>query len=109
MFRKPSFIGTRKSLVVGAYLSRKKTTKACYVKLNMNCYPRNGQLRDLDFTRRILYHPQSVAIFATFHLVGCIEYYYKSLEDKADKTAVTTSCQVCWIDYTPQNIPGQKF
>ena len=23
----------------------------------MNCYPTNGQLRDPDFTRRILYHP----------------------------------------------------
>ena len=29
--------------------------------------------------------PQSVPIFATSHLVGCIEYYYNNLEDKVDK------------------------
>ena len=44
--------------------------------------------------------PQSVAIFAIFHLVGCIEYYYNSLEDKVDKSAVATSYQVGWINYT---------
>ena len=56
MFRKPSFIGTRKSLVAGAYLSRNKK-KASYIIPTINCYPRNEKLRDPDFTRRILYHP----------------------------------------------------
>ena len=37
---------------------------------------------------------QSVAIFATSQLVGCIKYYYNSLEDKVDKRAVAKSYQV---------------
>ena len=53
--------------------------------------------------------PQSVAIFATSHLVGFIEYQYNSPEDKVDKSAVATSYQVGWIDYTLQDILGQKF
>ena len=53
--------------------------------------------------------PQSVAIFATSHLVGCIEYKQKSLEDNVDKSAVATTYQVGWIDYTLQNILGQKL
>ena len=53
--------------------------------------------------------PQSVAIFATPHLVGCIEDYCKSLENKVDKSVVATSYQVCWIEYTLQNILGQKL
>ena len=40
MFRKLSLIGTQKSLVAGAYLSRKKKTG--YIIPTMNCYPRNG-------------------------------------------------------------------
>ena len=46
-------------VVKSAYLSRnkKKTKKAGYIIPNMNCYPRNGQLKDLDFTRHILHHP----------------------------------------------------
>ena len=41
-------------------LSKKKTEKkkrTCYIIPTMNFYPRNGQLRDPDFTCRILYHP----------------------------------------------------
>ena len=66
MFRKPSFIGTPKLLVLGGYLSLSLSLplsvslskkKAGYIIPTMNCYPRNGQLRDPDFTRRILYHP----------------------------------------------------
>ena len=53
--------------------------------------------------------PQSVVIFATSHLVGCIEYWYNSLEAKVDKSTVATFNPVGWIDYTPQNILGQKF
>ena len=53
--------------------------------------------------------PRSVTIFATSHFVGCIEYYYSSLEGKVDKSAVATSYQVGWIDYTLQNILGQNF
>ena len=53
--------------------------------------------------------PQSVAIFTTSHLMGCIEYQYNSLEDKVYKSAVATSYQLGWIDYTRQNILVQKF
>ena len=38
-------------------LSKKKEKKVSYIIPTMNCYLRNGQLRDPDFTRRILYHP----------------------------------------------------
>ena len=38
--------------------------------------------------------PQSVPIFPTSHLVGCIKYLYNSLESKVDKSAVATSYQV---------------
>ena len=31
--------------------------KAGYIIYTMNCYPRKGQLRDLDFMRHKLYHP----------------------------------------------------
>ena len=41
--------------------------------------------------------------------MGCIEYYHKSFEDNVDKSAAATSYQVGWIDYTLQNILGQKF
>ena len=41
--------------------------------------------------------------------MGCIEYWYNSLEEKVDKSAVTTSYQVGWVDYTLQDIFGQKF
>ena len=44
-----------------------------------------------------------------YHLVGCVEYWYNSLEFKVDKTAVATSYEVRWIDYTLQNILDQKF
>ena len=37
--------------------------------------------------------PQSVPIFATSNLVGCVVYSYNSLEDKADKSAVATFYQ----------------
>ena len=59
MFRKSSFIGTPKLLVVGGYLSlkKKKKKKMSYIIPTKNCYPRNGQLRDPDLTHRILYHP----------------------------------------------------
>ena len=39
------------------WLSLSLKKKAGYIIPTMNCYPRNGQLRDPDFTRRILYHP----------------------------------------------------
>ena len=57
MFRKQSFFGTRKSLVLSGYLSLKKEKKVGCIIPTMNCYLRNGQLRDPDFTRRILCHP----------------------------------------------------
>ena len=38
------------------HLSLEKTV--VYIKPTMNCYPRNGQLRDPDFMRHILYHPK---------------------------------------------------
>ena len=38
--------------------------------------------------------PQSVPIFATSHLVGCIEYLRNSLEDKVDKSSVTETISV---------------
>ena len=53
--------------------------------------------------------PQLVAIFATSHLVGCIVNYYNSLANKVDKSAVATSYKVVWIDFTFQNMVGQKF
>ena len=53
--------------------------------------------------------PQLVAIFATSYLVGCIVNYYNSLANKVDRSAVATSCKVVWIDFTLQNIVGQKF
>ena len=53
--------------------------------------------------------PQLVAIFATSHLVGCIVNYYNSLANKVDKSAVATSYKVVWIDFTLQNMVGQKF
>ena len=59
----------------------------------MNCYPRNGYLRDIDFMHHII-SPQSVPIFATSHLVGCIEYLWNSLEDKVDKSSVTETISV---------------
>ena len=52
---------------------------------------------------------QAVPIFATSHLVCCTEYEYNSLKNKFDKSEVTTSYQVDWIDYTLQDILGQKF
>ena len=69
----------------------------------MNCYLRNGQLRDPDF------NPFSSNIRNIPSLVGCIEYQYNSLEDKVDKSAVATSYRVGWINYTLQDILDQKF
>ena len=34
----------------------KKKQKTGYIMSTMNCFPRNGQLRDPDFTRHKLYH-----------------------------------------------------
>ena len=107
MFRKPSFIGTRKSLVVGAYLSRKK--KGGLYNAYHELLSEKWLVKRFWFHASYIISPQPVAIFVTFHLVDCIEYYYKSLEDKADKSAVATSYQVGWIDYALQNILGQKF
>ena len=56
-----------------------------------------------------LYLSSAVPIFATFHLTSCIKYSYSSLEDKVDKSAVTTSYQVGWIDYALRDILAQKF
>ena len=39
------------------YLSLQEK-KAGYIIPVMNCYPRNGQLRDTDFTPHTLYHPK---------------------------------------------------
>ena len=36
---------------------KKKKKRTGYIIPTMNCYPRNGQLRDPDFTRHKLYHP----------------------------------------------------
>ena len=93
-------------VVAGAYLQKKNLG---YIIPTENCYPRNVQLRDPDFRRHKLYHPQSVPIFATSHLVACIKYHYNSLEDKVDKSTVATSYQLGQIDYTLQNIIGQNF
>ena len=48
-------INNKIKFVVGASFSRKKTI---YIIPIMNCYPRNGQLRDLDFMSHTLYHPR---------------------------------------------------
>ena len=51
-------INNKTKVVVGVYLSRKKNKKRTgYIIPTMNCYPRNGSLRDPDFTRHKLYHP----------------------------------------------------
>ena len=39
------------------YLSLQEK-KVGYIIPVINCYPRNGQLRDTDFTRHTLYHPK---------------------------------------------------
>ena len=36
---------------------KEKKKKMGYIIPAMDCYPRNGQLRDPDFTRHKLYHP----------------------------------------------------
>ena len=40
---------------------KKKKKRTGYIIPTMNCYPRNGQLRDPDFTRHKLYHPNQYA------------------------------------------------
>ena len=44
-------------VVVSLSLKKKAKNRPGYMIPTMNCYPTNGQLRDPDFTRRILYHP----------------------------------------------------
>ena len=100
-------INNKTKLVVGAYLFSKKKAGYTYHELLSNKW----------IVKRFRFHilyayvisPQSVAVFATSGLVGCGEYQYNSLEDKVDKSAVATSYQVGWIDYTLQDILGQKF
>ena len=48
-------INTKTKVAVGTYVSKKK--KMGYIIPTTNCYPRNGQLRDPDFMRHKLYHP----------------------------------------------------
>ena len=91
-------------VIVGAYLFRKKKVNNYHELL-----PKKWMVKRSQFHASYIISPQLVAMFATSHLVGCVEYYYNSLEDKVDKSAVATSYQVDWIDYTLQNILGQKF
>ena len=94
----------------GSYLSRIKTTKKDGL---YNTYhellSKKWIVKRFRFRGSYIISPQSVELFTTSHLVGCIEYYYNSFEAKVDKSAVATSYQVGWIDYTLQNILGQKF
>ena len=53
-------------LYVRVYLSKKRKEKkekkrTGYIIPTMNCYPRNGQLRDPYFTHHKLYHPNQCA------------------------------------------------
>ena len=49
-------INNKTKVGVGASLSIEK--KASYLIPTMNCYGKNGQLRDPDFVRHKLYHPK---------------------------------------------------
>ena len=55
---------------------------------------------------------QNVPVFATFpscRLYGVLVQSQSSLKDKTDESAIARSYQVGWIDYTLQDILGQKF
>ena len=113
--KKTTIINSKTKVVVGAYLCRKKKKGKKKKRKGRLYNTYHGLLSDKWIVKRSQFHvsyiisPQSVAIFATSHLLGCIEYWYNSLEDKIDKRAVATPYQVGWIDYTLQNILGQKF
>ena len=96
-------------VVVGAYLSRLKNKNGWLYNTYYELLSKKWIVKRSRFHASYIILPQSVAIFATSHLVGCIEYQYNSLESKVDKSAVATSYQVGWIDYTLQNILGQEF
>ena len=50
--------------------------RACYIILTMCCYPKDGLLRNPNFTRHKLYHSKMYQYLQHSHLVGCIEYQY---------------------------------
>ena len=56
---KIKIINTKTKVAVSRCIisQRKEKKKTGYIIPTMNCYPRNGQLRDPDFTRHKLYHP----------------------------------------------------
>ena len=83
------------------YLSKKRKKKkdGLYNTYHKLLFEKWIVKRSLFHTSQII-SPQSVHLFTTSHLVGCIEYQYKSFEDKVDKSAVATSYQVGWIDNT---------
>ena len=75
----------------------------------MNCYLKKWIVIRYRFHASYIISSQLVVIFATSHLVCCIVNYYNSLANKVDRSAVATSYKVVWIDFTLQNIVGQKF
>ena len=97
----------RTKVVVGVHLSKEKKGRlynTCHELLSKKLIVKRSR-----FHASYIISSHPVAILATSHLVGCIEYWNNSFEDKVDKSAVTTSYQVGWVDYTLQDILGQKF
>ena len=64
----------KKNLVEGAFLLLSSEKRACYIILTMCCYPKDGLLRNPNFTRHKLYHSKMYQYLQHSHLVGCIEY-----------------------------------
>ena len=75
---------------------------------SLSCAPKNGYLRNPDFTRHKLNQPKQYQ-YSQHPILLVVSNISNSLEDKVDKSAVATSYQVGWIDYTLQDILGQKF
>ena len=98
-------------VLVGTYLSlsKKKERKGVLYNTHHELLSEKWIVIRYRFHASYIISSQLVVIFATSHLVGCIVNYYNSLANKVDRSAVATSCQVVWIDFTLQNIVGQKF
>ena len=66
-------------------------------------------LSDILISRVVYYITPISSNIRNIPSCGLYWILVKSLEGKVDKSAVATSYQVDWIDYTLQNILGQKF
>ena len=70
----------------------------------MNCYPRNGQLRDPDFTRHKLHHPNQLQF--SQHPILWVVLNISTIVLRTRLIGVKSQHA---IDYTLQDILGQKF